>query len=291
MTVDGATAPAYIPNHDRRISPKRRLRRGGWEELTVPRRRARQPSSRPRPPRLPLAGQRGGAHPIVPEIVAEARALLEGTRLSFDAIAERTGVSPTTLCRWRKRNRWVRPGASEAPARPVRHRRGRGLPYAGCVVAQARDLLTGTLLSQKAIARQVGVSQAQISVWLRKRCWERPSAPPDVGSARFGLLRGWNAGSSGSRGGRRFAASRRGGVLASEGDRRGRPYAGSVRAEARALWEVTRLSTAVIGARLGVHPGTVARWSKEEAWERPRGRAGRAQLRGFFGAMRRGALK
>ena len=216
-----------------------------------------------RPPRLPLAGQRGGGHPIVPEVVAEARALLEGTRLSFKAIAARTGVSRTTLCRWRKRNRWARPGASEAPARPTRYRRGRGTPYAADAVGMARDLVTGTLLSQTAIARQVGVSQAQISVWIRAGGWERPPVPPRS---------------------KRFAASKRTGVLAGEGDRRGRPYAPTVRRDACNLYELTRIGTALIGARLGVHPGTVARWAKEEAWERPRGRAGRAQLRGFFGS-------
>jgi uncharacterized protein YjcR len=194
--------------------------------------------------------------------LAEARALLEGTRLSFKAIAARTGVSRTTLCRWRKRNRWVRPGASEAPARPTRYRRGRGTPYAADAVGLARDLLTGTLLSQKAIARQVGISQGQLSVWIRTRGWERPPVP-----ARS----------------KRFAASKRTGVLAAEGDRRGRPYALQVRREARAMWELTRIGTALIGARLGVHPGTVARWARQDAWERPRGRAGRAQLRGFFG--------
>ncbi len=226
------------------------------------------PPRPPRPARLPLAGQRGGGHPIVPEVVAEARALLEGTRLSFDAIAARTGVSATTLCRWRKRNRWQRPAdPGPHPVRPPRYRRGRGRPYAADGTGMARDLVTSTLLSQKAIARQVGVSQAQISVWIRKYGWERPPVPSYS---------------------KRFAAAGRKGVLATEGDRRGRPYAPHVRRDARNLWELTRLGTTMIGSRLGVHPGTVARWAKEDAWERPRGRANAAQLRGYFAKLRWG---
>jgi hypothetical protein len=132
-------------------------------------------------------------------------------------------------------------------------------------VEEARALLTGTLLSQAAIARQIGVSQWWVGDLLRRRGWERPPVPPRS---------------------KRFAASGRKGVLASEGDRRGRPYAREVRRDGCNLWELTRLGTALIGARLGVHPATVARWAKEESWVRPRGRAGRAQLRGFFGSQR-----
>lgn len=218
----------------------------------------------PRPARLQLKGQRGGGHPIVPEVFAEARALLEGTRLSFKAIAARIGVSPTTLCRWRKRNRWQRPAAPGPDrVRPARYRRGRGTPYAADAVGMARDLVTGTLLSQKRIAAQVGVSQAQISVWIHAREWERPPVPHYS---------------------KRFAAAKRKGVLAAVGDKRGRPYARHVRRDARNLYELTRLGTTMIGSRLGVHPGTVARWAKEDGWERPHGRAGAAQLRGFFGS-------
>jgi uncharacterized protein YjcR len=112
------------------------------------------------------------------------------------------------------------------------------------------------------------VCQAQISVWIRKHGWVRPAVPA------------WS---------KRFAASRRTGTLADAGDRRGRPYAPQLRREARALWELTRLPTLVIGRRLGVHPGTIARWSHEERWERPRGRAGIRQLRGLFGMRRKGA--
>lgn len=242
---------------------------------TLSKLKARQGWRRPLPERMALEEQRGGGHPIVPEVVAEARALLEGagpdgTRLTFKEIATRTGVSTATLCRWRKRHRWQRP-ASEDDAervRPARYRRGRGLPYAADAVGAARRLVTTTLLSQKAIARQVGVSQAQISVWMRRDGWQRPPARP--------------GGSS------RFAASRREGPLREDGDRRGRPYATQTRREARVLWELTRLPTTLIGSRLGAHPVTIARWAKEEAWVRPRGRTGRRQLRGYFGMLKRG---
>lgn len=238
--------------------------RVGLCRVTVGRLRTRHGWARPRPARVSLPGRRGGGHAIVPEAVAAARALVEETRLPYRAIAAKTGISSTTLCRWRKRGRWQRPPGPDRGGervRPPRNRRGRGRPYAADAVGAARNLLTTTLLSQKAIARQVGICQAQISVWMRERGWERPAVRPSS---------------------RRFAAARRVGPLAETGDRRGRPYALQVRREARVLWELTRLPTALIGARLGVHPGTVARWSRAEAWERPRGRAGMRQLRGFF---------
>ncbi|TDR94095.1 hypothetical protein [Enterovirga rhinocerotis] len=208
----------------------------------------------------------------MPDVVAEARALLEGTgpdgkQLTFKEIAARTGVSTATLCRWRKRHRWQRPEAGRQPegARPARYRRGRGLPYAADAVGAVRRLVTTTLLPQAAIARQVGVSQAQVSVWMHRHGWSRPPERP---------------------GSTRFAAARRGGALQTEGDRRGRPYAPEARREARQLWELTRLPTSLIGARVGAHRVTVARWAKEEGWERPPGRAGRKQLRGLFGMLK-----
>ena len=71
-------------------------------------------------------------------------------------------------------------------------------------LGMAQKLLTTTLLSQKAIARQVGVCQAQISVWMRKRGWARPAVEQDGWAPRytgFGERRPRL-----SRGARRFAA-------------------------------------------------------------------------------------
>lgn len=248
--------------------------RVGLPRSTLSKLKRRHGWRRPFPARIALAGQRGGGHPIVPAVMAEARTLLEGespdrVRLSFAAVSARTGASTTTLCRWCKRGGWRRPAAgSAAPVRPARYRRGRGRPYAADAVGVARRLVTTSLLPQAAIARTVGISQAQVSVWMREHGWVRPSVP----SAS-----------------KRFAAAARRGPLAQAGDRRGRPYAPEVRREARALWELTRLPTAIIGTRIGAHAVTVARWAKQEAWERPRGRAGARQLRGFFGAQRRQA--
>jgi hypothetical protein len=84
-----------------------------------------------------------------------------------------------------------------------------------------------------------------VSYWMRKRGWTRPAVPSHS---------------------KRFAAAGRDGVLAAQGDRRGRPYAHSVRAEARTLWEGTRLSTALIG--------------RGSACVRPRWRAGRRRMPG-----------
>lgn len=219
--------------------------------------------------RLPL----GCGRPYRAEIVGRARQLMEGTAMPFKVIAAALGIGRTTLHRWWKRHGWVRPrgpaprsGPESGPgwrAAPARARR-RGRPIYADGVDAVYVLVTGSLLSQTEIARRTGVSQERVSAWMRKRGWTRPPVPP---------------------GSKRFAAAGRRGRLASAGDRRGRPYDAAVRAEARALWEGTRLSTALIGARLGVHPGTVARWAKEEAWVRPRGRLGARQLRGFFGSQ------
>lgn len=256
----------------------------GLSRQTVNKFAAKHGWQRPRPARVALKGQRGGGARIVPEVVAAARELVEGTTLTSAAIAKRLGVSPTSMSRWRKRGRWRRPAEAErggSPFRPPRYPRRRGRPYAADGVGAVRDLVTRTLLSQKAIARQVGISQAQVSVWMRKHGWQRPTPRPSggLGLARFGAPAADTSGGSA-----RFAAARRTGPLEQEGDRRGRPYAAASRAEARSLWELTRLSTRMIGSRVGAHPGTVARWAKEESWTRPPGRAGREQLRGFFGS-------
>ncbi len=215
----------------------------------------------------------GCGRPYRAEVVDRARALMEGTRLPFKAVAAELGIGRATLHRWRRRHGWERPERprprsgpdSGLPwrAAPGRSRR-RGKPIYADGTHAVWALVTGSLLSQTEISRRTGVSQERISAWMRKRGWIR-AEPPDS---------------------KRVAASRRTGLVATAGDRRGRPYAASVRAEARRLWEETRLPTAMIGARLGVHAVTVARWSKEEAWLRPKGRRGRSQLRGFFGSRR-----
>ena len=112
-----------------------------------------------------------------------------------------------------------------------------------------RDLVTGTLLSQKRIAAQAGVSQAIVSIWIRKRGWIRPA--PRSGS-------------------RRFAAAARTAPLAETGSRRGRPYAPEIVAAARLLYLQTELPTVIIAARAKVTPVTIARWAKAGGWTRPR---------------------
>jgi uncharacterized protein YjcR len=196
---------------------------------------------------------------------------MEGTRLPFKAVAAELGIGRTTLHRWWKGHGWERPAPPprrSGPDSPGWHfaagrsprRRGRPIRVDG--IEAVRLLVVGTLLSQKEISRRTGVSQERVSAWIRARGWTRPAARPG-----------------------RFGASRRVGVLAEGGDRRGRPYAVSVRREARVLWQDTLLPTSLIGARLGVHPATIARWSKEGTWERPPGRRGARQLRGFFGVL------
>ena len=234
------------------------------------------PEHAPSPPASsPRGGRRFGRAGFPPEIVEAARRLLEETALPLAAVAERTGVSGGTIWLWRKRHGWRRPpdapGALPKPrpdgrARPSRYRSGKGRPYAADTVAEAELLLTRTLLSQKAIADRMAVSQAWLGRIMRRRGWVRPEVPS------------WS---------KRWAAAKRTAVLRQEGDRRGRPYAPAVRREARILWEDSRLPTLLIAARLGVDASTIADWSRREAWTRPPGRVGRPQLRGFFGTMAR----
>lgn len=109
--------------------------------------------------------------------------------------------------------------------------------------------MTGTLLPQARIAERAGVSQATISMWIRRRGWTRPPARPES---------------------HRFAASRRMAPTAESGDRRGRRYDEGIVAEARLLYQQTELPTAIIAARLRVSAVTVARWAKGQGWLRPR---------------------
>ena len=231
-----------------------------------------------RPNGRPVRGEaRRECFPRLAAAMAAARPLVEGTVESEGAIARRLGVDRGSVARWRKLYGWTRPAGAptflpgpraDGQSRPVRSRLRRGKPYMTDAVEGARTLLMMTLLSQKAIAKQLGVSQWWVGDILRRRGWERPGVPA------------WS---------RRFAAGRRVGTLASEGDRRGRPYAPALRREARAMWELTLLPTALIAARIGVGPSTVARWAQADAWERPTGRVGARQLRGYFGAMRKAA--
>jgi hypothetical protein len=175
--------------------------------------------------------------------------MVEGTRLGLERIGLELGIGTATLFRWTKRFRWQRPAAPDRPGPShYRSRTRRGRPYMADAVETARDLATGSLLSQTRIAAQAGVTQATISIWIRKRGWTRPEPRP---------------------GSRRFAASVRTAPLAATGSRRGRPYAPEIAAEARLLFVQSELPTMVIAARLRVTPVTVARWARLGGWTRP----------------------
>ena len=174
--------------------------------------------------------------------------MVEGTQLGLERIGLELGIGTATLSRWVRRGRWVRP-PSAGHARPARYRIPRGRPYAADAVGIVRDLVTGTLLSQKRIAAQAGVSQPTVSNWIRKRGWTRPAPRP---------------------GSRRFAASVRTAPLAETGSRRGRPYAPEIVAAARRWYEQTELPTSLIAARVRVTPVTLARWARVGGWTRPR---------------------
>jgi predicted transcriptional regulator len=56
----------------------------------------------------------------------------------------------------------------------LRPRGGKGEPYADDVVAQVRELVEETRLSQKEIGAIVGVSHTCVSNWTRSGGWKRP---------------------------------------------------------------------------------------------------------------------
>lgn len=248
-----------------------------------------------------LLRRRGRPYP--PELVAAVRALVEGTGLTYREIARRTGVSSAMACRWRRLHGWrrpeeaarpVHPGASGLRAarrearrqrrwehrirqesetgalgrqKPPRALRRPGRPYRADTIEAVRVLVVGSVLSYRVIAARTGICSETAWRWTRRHGWRRPNLPVIA---------------------RRSAAARRTAPVATAGNRRGRPYAPEIRREARALWELTALPTALIAARLGLRPGTVSLWARREAWERPRGRPTGRQLRRFHGMRRRG---
>jgi transposase len=213
------------------------------------------------PPGRPGTCGPGGRHS--PETRQAARAMVEGTQLGLERIALALGIGVATLARWVRSERWPRP-AGGSHFKPARYRIPRGRPYAADAVGTVRDIVTATLLSQKRIAAQAGVSPPTVSSWIRKRGWTRPSPRP---------------------GSRRFAAASRAAPLAETGSRRGRPYAPETVTTARRLYEQTELPTLLIAARVRVSPVTVAKWAKQGGWTRPRdipfpdGRPGRRRPR------------
>jgi hypothetical protein len=61
--------------------------------------------SEPSMPKRP----RGSRRPHPDGRVAAVRHLVEQTRLTYAAIARRTGVAPASICRWAQNGKWVRP--------------------------------------------------------------------------------------------------------------------------------------------------------------------------------------
>ncbi len=199
------------------------------------------------PPGRGSASRRPGRYEA--EDHAAARALIEGSRLGLERIGLTLGIGTATLFRWQRRYRWTRPAPPDKAGPTYFRYRSRGRPYAADAVGTARDLVTGTLLSQKRIAARAGVSQASISKWIRRRGWTRPADKP---------------------GSRRVAASRRTAPTAESGSRRGRPYGPATVAEARRLYTETELSTDMVAARVRVSPVTIALWARTNGWTRPR---------------------
>jgi hypothetical protein len=78
------------------------------------------------------------------------------------------------------RRRSCRAPRRDGQARPTRYRRVKGRPYAADAVERARDLLTGTVLSQVAIARQLGVTHGWVGRLLAppRALLSSPPPPP-----------------------------------------------------------------------------------------------------------------
>ena len=187
------------------------------------------PDSDPIPPgwhRSPT----GRGRPYPAGIVAAVRALVEGTELRFDEIADRTGVGEATVGRWARRGGWRRPDGGEARRTP-RYRAGHDVPR--CPHAEVLACP----------AKPMGESR---STRRRRACFEtppgcRPEAP------------------------RHDAADK----AADRGRPRHAPYGAAEHEAARALIEGSRLGLERIGLQLGIGTATLFRWKKRFRWTRP----------------------
>lgn len=130
-----------------------------------------------------------------PEMLVRMQALWEGTTMTQVAIARELRVGPNYVSHCIRRHRWVRPVPEKASGTPVAIRwpKRPGRPFRVDVVAQVRDLYTGTILPLSAISARTGVSVSQVSKLGRRYGWVRPEGAPactrGLGLDRAGLSR------------------------------------------------------------------------------------------------------
>ncbi len=150
---------AIVRATDLGLRPLRRLMaREGW----------RRPPEAPRCPRA------------MPELLVRVGALAEGTNLTQRAIARELRVSPGYVSHCIRRYRWIRPLPERTKAAPVAVRwpKRPGRPFRVDVIAQARDLYTGTVLPLSAISARTGISFSYVSKLGRRYGWARPEGAP-----------------------------------------------------------------------------------------------------------------
>ncbi len=95
-----------------------------------------------------------------PEVLAAARARIEGTRIGMERIGLELGVARWTLYGWQKRFGWRRPDPPDRIGPNFYRSRRFGRAYGGDAVGTARDLVLASDLPLVRIAARAGVCPA-----------------------------------------------------------------------------------------------------------------------------------
>ena len=200
--------------------------------------------TRPDNPRF----RKGQGQRYVPDVVERARVLIEGTELSYKAVAARTGIGVTTLHRWTHARAWTRPAGAAGwlPLIAV-ERAGLGKRFQG-------DLLEVARLADGAAARSTEPTEELASIAARARRYAamhgRPGSPvrPRPHARPGDLLR-----------------------LSAAPDPQGRIRDATLVETARRLVQGTLLKRATIAAEIGITVKTLSTWTQENGWRRPHG--------------------
>ncbi len=201
----------------------------------------------PDPATLRVLSRRG--RPYRPEVVDAARALLSGTTLRIDEVADRTGVGRATIARWARAIRFVREAGELDPAAPLAAATsgagaaddpgpGRPWRYGPAKRDAARALIEETDLGLERIGLRLGIGSDTLARWKRQERWTRPPNGKPAGPPRYRTPRG-------------------------------RPYATDAVETVRSLVVGTRLSQARIAAIAGISQSTVCSWIRRRGWTRP----------------------
>lgn len=231
----------------------------------------------------------GRGRPYPAGTVAAVRALIEGTELRFDEIADRTGVGEATVGRWARRGGWRRPDGGGAGRGPTGD--GRSTPV---VMVRSAEGASRTTCGRRACFEtppgclpEAPQHDAVDEAAHRRQPRHAPYGAADheaaraliegsrLGLERIGLQLGigtatlfrwkkrfrWSRPAPPDRPGPHFYRYRR---------LRGRPYATDAVETARQLAITTLLPQARIAARAGVSQATVSNWITRRGWIRPK---------------------